>query len=99
MTVKAIVEKVDERQYRARIWQPFSLESTGETEQEAVDKLRALAAQRLRESRIIDLDIPNETAAHPLLRFAGIWRDNPDLDEFRRNVEEHRKEMDALEIP
>ena len=98
MTVKVIIEKIDERRFRASIEQPFSIESEGATEDEALSRLRELAVARLNSRKVVDLDL-DMPEDNPWLKLAGMWKDNPDLDEYRRNIEEHRKEMDALELP
>lgn len=99
MNVTAVVEKVDEEHYRAVIAQPFSMESTGASVNDAVNKLRDAALARLQSSQLVQFELPEVPKTNPLLRFAGIWKDRTDLDEYRMSIEEHRKEMDALEFP
>jgi hypothetical protein len=56
---------------------------TGATEAEAVEQLRAVLADLQQHSRVIQVELPiPDTAAHPWLRFAGIWEHDPDWEAF-----------------
>jgi hypothetical protein len=40
---------------------------------------------------------PKLGAEHPFARFAGTWRDDPIIDEWREAVEENRRKLDEEE--
>ena len=75
--------------------------ASGGTEQEALEKLRAAIADMQVRSRVVEVDLPlpAEVADNPWLRFAGIWADDPDWDEFQKAVAEYRAEIDAKFAP
>lgn len=99
MTVKAVVDKIDEQHYRAAISEPIALESIGTSAAEAISKLRDSAIARLKTSQVVEIELSGIAENNRLSKFAGIWKGNAELDEYRRSIEEHRKEMDALEFP
>lgn len=97
MTVKAIVEKIDEGRYRASIEEPFPMECEGSSEEEALKLLRESALARIQSRKEVDLELPGADDDNPWLRLAGMFKGHPDFDQYLRNIEEHRREMDALE--
>lgn len=99
MTLKAVVERISADRYRAVISQPFVVESEGQTPDEAVQRVRDLAAKRLAGGQVVDIDVPGPSQPHPWARWAGIWKDNPDFDDYLRNIAEYRRKVDAAEPP
>lgn len=98
MNLTAIVEKIDDLRYRAAIAQPFPLESEGASEEEALEHLRALAIAKLGSRKIVEICLPGEGSDNPWKRIAGMFKDHPDWDDYLRNIEEHRREMNTLEL-
>lgn len=97
MTVTAVVEKLNEKRYRATISLPFPLESEGSTADEAISRLRQRALEKLRVSQLVEFQLPDDPNDNPWMRMAGIWKDHPDFDEYLANVEEYRRERNAME--
>ena len=97
MQLTVWVERIDEQTYRAEIAQPVSLATQGRTREEAVERLRALAKQRLSTGEVIQLDLPVGTAPHPWVSFAGIWKDHPEVDAWRNTLAEQRRQLDKTE--
>ena len=80
LQVTVFVERLDEHTYRAETAQPILLTTEGRTRNEAIERLRTLAQQRLTAGEMVCLDIPEVPVPHPWVPFAGIWKDHPDLD-------------------
>jgi hypothetical protein len=95
MTV--FVERVDEQTYRAEMAQPIALVTKGRTRDEAIERLRVLAQQRLAAGEMIQLDIPQVVVPHPWIPFAGIWKDHPDLDAVLEHIAAERRKRDTTE--
>lgn len=91
------VERTDEQMYRAETAQPVSLATQGRTREEAVERLCELARQRLSTGEVILIDLPAETAPHPWVPFAGIWKDHPEIDTWVDTIAEHRAQLDKAE--
>ena len=97
MQVTVFVERLDEQTYRAETAQPVVLVTEGRTRDEAIERLRVLAQQRLTAGEMVRLDIPEVSVPHPWLPFAGIWKDHPDLDAVLEHIAAARRKLDAEE--
>ena len=94
MNVRAFVEQVGEHAFRASAASPVSLVCEGESKEEAVESLQALVQKRLSGGELIDVEIPGTSDGHPWMPFAGMWRDNPHIEDYVENIEEYRKSVD-----
>jgi hypothetical protein len=65
MQVTVFVERLDEQTYRAETTQPVALATEGRTRDEAIERLRTLAQQRLTAGEMVRLDIPDVAVPHP----------------------------------
>jgi hypothetical protein len=97
MQVTVFVERLDEHTYRAETAQPIPLTTEGRTRDEAIERLRTLAQQRLAAGEMVCLDIPEVPVPHPWVPFAGIWKDHPDLDAMLEHIAAARRKLDAVE--
>jgi predicted RNase H-like HicB family nuclease len=95
MEVTVFVERLDEQTYRAETAQPVALVTEGRTRDEAVERLRVLAQQRLTAGGMVRLEIPEVAAPRPWVPFAGIWKDHPDFDVILKHIAEERRQWDA----
>src|SRR5438034_1216656 len=90
MQIPVLVEVVDGNGYRARSGEPFPLCAEGKTHEEAVRKLRKLIEDRLAAgARLVTLEIPT-MAPNPWVEFAGMFKDNPEFDEWQKAIAENR---------
>lgn len=97
MTLTAVVQKLDEKRYRATLSSPIQMESEGTTAAEAVAELRRRTLEKLKDSELVEFRLPDESRDNPWVRMAGIWKDNPDIEEYTQAIEEYRRECDARE--
>lgn len=99
MTILALVEKTGSKRFRAVMTQPIALEAEGDSREEAIEQLRSLAQQRISrgEGELVEIDVSAGSQVHPWLRFAGMWKDNSQIDDYIRNITEYRREVDAQE--
>jgi len=97
MQVTVFIERLAEHIYRAATTQPIALSTEGSTRDEALDRLRTLAQQRLTAGEMVCLDIPEVSVPHPWVPFAGIWKDHPDLDAVLEHIAAARRHLDAAE--
>ena len=97
MQVTVFVEQLNEQTYRAETTHPITLVTEGRTRDEAIERLRVLAQQRLAEGEMVCLEIPEVAVPHPWVPFAGIWKDHPDFDAVLEHIAEARRHLDAAE--
>jgi hypothetical protein len=93
MEIPVLLEKVKGDGYRARGKEPFVVSARGATREEALAKLRAKIRTRLKKgSEIVALEVGPEL--HPLARFAGMFKDDPDFEDVLKIMADSRKRMD-----
>jgi hypothetical protein len=88
MELTVLVERVDANGFVAR--DPFGRSATGPTADQAVASLRVALSHAA--GQVVNVPVPVE---NPLLKWAGTWENDAELDEFRRAVEQFRADRDA----
>jgi hypothetical protein len=94
VNVTVFVEQIEPQRFRAETSQPVALSTEGSSPEEAIQRLRDLAQKRLAAGEIVRIEIPGLVESSPWTRFAGIWRDHPDIDEYGENIAEYRRRVD-----
>jgi predicted RNase H-like HicB family nuclease len=93
MRISVLIEPVPGNGYRARGGEPFGLIAEGVTRDDALQKLRELIEGRVSAgAEIVTLDVP--VAEHPWLPFAGMFRDDPLIEEWKQTMAELRRQAD-----
>jgi hypothetical protein len=91
MQIPVLVEQIAGDGYRARGSDPFALTAKGRTREEALAKLREKVEARVQAGTIVALDIT--TAQNPLARFAGMFKDDPWLDDWKKSMADYRRKI------
>jgi predicted RNase H-like HicB family nuclease len=93
MQIPVLVEQVKGNGYRARGKEPFVVSAKGATREEALAKLRAKIQARLKNgTEIVGLEVGPEP--HPWMEFAGIFKDDPWIEDWKRSIEEYRQQVE-----
>lgn len=94
MQIPVLIEPIVGNGYRARGAEPFALSADGATREEALAKLREQLRKRMEAgAAIVALEV--EPEPHPLAKFAGMFKDDPDFKEVVEIIAENRRKMDA----
>ncbi|MBE7474224.1 MAG: type II toxin-antitoxin system HicB family antitoxin [Anaerolineae bacterium] len=92
MTYDVLLTKKDEKFIaRVRGWPEIVVE--GETEEEALVKAQADLKSLLVGGRIVQLDLEVKPDEHPWLKFAGMFANDPDWDNFQAAIQRYREEI------
>ena len=83
--------------FKASTSQPVTMETEGASREEALQRLQELASTRLAAGEVVQLPLPNGQSGHPWMKFAGVWKEHPDFDQFQQNVLDYRHSLDAPE--
>jgi hypothetical protein len=94
MNITVLIEQVGQHKYRASTSHPVPMESEGQSREEAVERLREQAAQRLKGCELIQTTVPGTTDSNPWIKYAGLWKDNPDFESFLDNIAEYPRTVD-----
>ncbi len=74
---------------------------SGADEKETLAQVCGAIANQQTQSRIVRVQVPtyNETVDDPWLRFAGMWEDDPNWEQFQADIASHRQLIDAQMQP
>ncbi len=93
MQIPVLVERLKGNGYRARGAGPLAISAKGSSREEALAKLRSRIQTRLKNgAELVSLDIGPQP--HPWLEFAGMFKDDPWIDEWKQSIEEYRKSVE-----
>lgn len=93
MQIPVLIEPIAGNGYRARGAEPFALSADGATREEALAKLREQLQERMKAgAAIVPLEVGPEP--HPLAKFAGMFKDDPLIEEWKQSMAEYRKSID-----
>jgi len=93
MQIPVLIEPIARNGYRAQAREPFAVNAKGATREEALTKLRAKIEGRLKKgAELVALEVG--TPADPWIAFAGMFKDDPWIDDWKRSIEEYRKSVD-----
>lgn len=93
MQIPVLIEPIAKNGYRAQGMEPFAVSAKGATREEALAKLRAKIEGRLKKgAELVALEVG--APAHPWMPFAGMFKDDPWIADWKRSVEEYRKNVD-----
>lgn len=76
-------------------------EGLGATEQEALREVRAALVRELAQGKMITVEVPLPSQlgedSNPWATDSGLWRDDPQWDEFQAAIRQHRQDSNASE--
>ncbi|MFB2981947.1 type II toxin-antitoxin system HicB family antitoxin [Microseira sp. BLCC-F43] len=95
LTYTVIVEET-EGNYQATVWGLPEIQATGETKETVLKSINQLLTARLEKVEVITdkIDLPSK-AEHPWMKFAGMFKDDPDFEAVQADIEAYRRELDA----
>jgi hypothetical protein len=93
MQIPVLIEPMKNERYRARGQEPFAVSATGATPDEALTKLRAKIEDRLKNGvRLVGLEVGPQP--HPWAEFAGMFRDDPGIDDWVQSMADYRQQVE-----
>jgi predicted RNase H-like HicB family nuclease len=93
MQIPVLIEPTARNGYRAQGLEPFAVSARGATREEALAKLRAKIESRLKKgAELVGLEIG--AAPHPWMEFAGMFKGDPWIGDWKRSIEEYRQNVD-----
>jgi predicted RNase H-like HicB family nuclease len=93
MQIPVLVEKVKGNGYRARGTEPFAISARGATREEALANLRTKIEARVKKgTELVALEIGPRP--HPWMEFAGMFKDDPGIDDWVKSMAKYRQEVE-----
>ena len=93
MQIPILIEPVTGKGYRARGGEPLALTAEGASQDEALANLKEKLQARLGNGAVV---VPLEISSqpHPLAEFAGMFKDDPLLKEWKKSMAAYRRKVD-----
>lgn len=93
MQIPVLVKRVKGNGYRAKGKEPFAVSATGATRKEALAKLRAKIEARLKNgTELVGLEVGSKP--HSWMEFAGMFKDDPWIDDWVKSMAEYRQQVE-----
>lgn len=94
-----LVETTEDGKAIATILELPTLSAIAETQADAIDCARKLLAERLAQAKIVAIEVesPEIKPVHPVLKSAGIFKDDPHFADVQRYIQKYRDELDAID--
>jgi hypothetical protein len=93
MQINVLVEPMNGQGFRATGAQPFALSAEGATREEALKKLQEEVCNRLKNgAEVVALEVTADE--HPLLKYAGMFKDDPRIEEWKQCMAEYRDQVE-----
>ncbi len=83
--------------YTATVMAWPSCVATGRTRTEALVQLQDDVRRRLEAVEFVSLEVDGPQPEHPMLRFAGVFKDDPLFDQVMEEIAAYRREVEADE--
>ncbi|MBN4006547.1 hypothetical protein [Nostoc sp. LPT] len=93
LTYDVLIENQQDGEVSATVLGLPDFKGSGVTKEEAIEKLIQLLQERKPE--IVTLEIERPQTEHPWIKFAGMFKDDPQFDEMLAYIEADRRELDA----
>jgi hypothetical protein len=93
MQIPVLIEPIARNGYRAQGMEPFAVSAKGATREEALAKLRTKIESRLKKgAELVGLEVG--APPDPWMPFAGMFKDDPWIDDWKQSIEEYRRKID-----
>ena len=97
MQYQVLVQKPSESHFVASILGLSGIVADGNTEEEAISKIKTALKSQLATAKIVTIDIEDEPTREendPWLRHVGIFADDPTFDDFLGEIAAFRRQVD-----
>jgi len=93
MQIPILIEPIAGNGYLARGGEPLALTAEGASQDEALQNLKEKLHARLENGAVfVNLELPSQP--HPLAKFAGMFKDDPWLKEWKKSMAAYRRKVD-----
>ena len=95
MTYRVVLERKRAEGFKATVLGWPECTASAASREQTLEMLRENLRKRLAESEIIELEVDSPRPERPWRKFAGMFKDNPLLDEVVEEIETYRRDLDA----
>ena len=93
MEIPVLIEPMPGSGFRAKAGSLFTFTAEGSTPDEALKHFKEkIVEQLIGGAELVSLNVPVE---NPWLRVVGAFRDDPDFDDWQKEIAEYRRQIEA----
>jgi hypothetical protein len=85
------VREEPDGQFAAELLGAPDIRATAATREAAIEQVRAQLQYEVNVGSIVAIETPQQ---NPIMKFAGIWKDDPDFDDYLEEIRKSREEED-----
>ena len=90
-----LIEQETEGKYQAMVLGWEECKAEGNSREEVITNISLVVGDRLEKSELISLAIQPPKLEHPWMKFAGMFKDDPQFDEMLEDIQQLRRDRDA----
>ncbi|MDF5718112.1 MAG: type II toxin-antitoxin system HicB family antitoxin, partial [Rhizonema sp. NSF051] len=94
LNYSVVIEKKEDG-YQATVWGMPEYQVFAKTREEVLFNIHQLVNAHLQKLEIVSQEIELSKSEHPLMKFAGMYQNNPLFNEVLASIESYRRELDA----
>jgi hypothetical protein len=98
LKVTLLVETLPSGQVAASVFELPDCRVEASTREEAITQIKATFLERLKHIETISWDVPVKTSEPAWMKFAGIFKDDPDFQEIMNQIQAERNCDDESEV-
>lgn len=96
MGIQVLVEQVGKGRFRATSGEPLPATAEARTREAALAKLKKAIDKRLRKgAELVSLDLIAQSPQNPWTEFAGMFADDPWIEDWKHSMADYRLQKDA----
>jgi hypothetical protein len=94
--IQVLVERVGKGRFRATSGEPLPATAEARTRDAALAKLKKEVGKRLRNgAELVSMDLTAQPQQNPWTEFAGMFADDPWIEDWKRSMADYRRQKDA----
>ncbi|CAD0227327.1 hypothetical protein [Planktothrix agardhii] len=91
------IKQLKNGKYQTFVLKYPSLKASGNSREKAIKKLSRRLQAFFKDTEIIQLEIEVPKTEHPWLKYAGMFKDDPQFDQVLEAIQDYRNQIDAEE--
>jgi len=94
--IQVLIERIGKGRFRATSGEPLPASVEARTREAAVAKLKKEVGKRLQNgAELVSIDVGAPVKSNPWTDFAGMFQDDPWIEDWKRSIAEYRRQKDA----
>ena len=96
MGIQVLIERVGKGRFRATSGEPLPASVEARTRDAALAKLKKQVGKRLHKgAELVSVELTAQPQQNPWTEFAGMFEDDPWIEDWKRSMAEYRRQKDA----